>query len=117
MSIDAFEQSARAIMLYWQQILRLSDWDVEFHIIKGYLGPQTYASIEPEPRSKTAKLTFVDPRDWNPETLTGEAVEDTIVHELLHLHFRQAGYSYDEDREEPLVHQLAKAYIGIRQSL
>lgn len=114
MSIAAFEESARCIAGYWQQLLRLSDWDVELCIVKGYLGPQTYASIESDPLSKTAKISLVDPRDWEPERLTGDAVEDTIIHELLHLHFRQVGYVYDEDLEEPLVHQLARVLAEIR---
>jgi hypothetical protein len=116
MSIAAFEDSARSIAGYWQQLLRLSDWDVELHIVKGYLGPQTYASVESDPRSKTAKISLIDPRDWEPESLTGDAVEDTLIHELLHLHFRQVGYAYDEDREEPLVHQLARVLAGIRKT-
>lgn len=107
------EESAREIIVHWQQLLRLSDWDIELRITRGYLGPQTYGSIECDPRAKTATLNLIDPRDWPPEALTGAGVEGTIVHELFHCHMRQAGYSYDEEKEEPLVHQMERVLLAL----
>lgn len=111
-----FADSAGAIVGYWQYLLRLADWDVDFKVAKGYEGPQTYGSIEADPQSKTATLSLIDPRDWKPENLSDSAIEDTIIHELLHLHMRQAGYAYDEAKEEALIHQLAKAFLAIREA-
>lgn len=97
----------------WQKLLRLQDWDIKFELLRGYEAPGVLATMQGSGRSKRATLSFVDPGDWNPEELTREEVEDTVVHELLHLHFRQAGYEYDEDREEAVVHALAKVLVGL----
>lgn len=101
-------------MAFWQSLLRLNDWDIEFEVVRGFSAPETYAYIQADPREKSAKLSFVDPRDWRPEALTGDLVERTIVHELLHVHFRQAGFDYDEVSEELLVTQLEKILVSLR---
>lgn len=108
-----FTESARRMTGFWQQLLRLQDWDIEFQVIRGWEAPETLASMQGNCRSKRAVLRFVDPGDWVPEELSEGEVEDTIVHELLHLHFRQAGYEYDEEKEEAVVHALAKVLVGL----
>jgi hypothetical protein len=105
-----FKKIAEDLVLQWQEILRLQDWDIEVEIIKGWESPGNYATICGQSLQKRATLKLVDPNDWHPEDATPKEVAATIVHELLHLHFRQAGYDYEEDKEEPVVHALEKAF-------
>lgn len=98
------------IATQWQHLLRLDDWDVLVKLHRANEDPFNYGTIEADPMSKTAVMSILDPQDWKPSELTVEAVEDTVIHELIHLHFRQAGFPYEESLEEKAVHSLAKAF-------
>lgn len=105
-----------SISRLWQQLLRLDDWDLDIKIVRAWKEPQAYAVIRADGIEKHATMSFVDPRDWNPEELSGDAVENTVVHEQLHLFFREAGYEYDEEKEERVVHRLARVLCALRRN-
>lgn len=115
-ALRELERASRRILGLWQTLLRLDDWDIELSVVKGYEGPGSYAFIRHEERSKVAALFLVDLRDWQPGTVSVDGLEDTIIHELLHLRVRESGYDYDEEKEEKLVHQLARSFLAISKA-
>jgi hypothetical protein len=72
----------------WQIRLRLGDWIVkarfwEPHEIDGSLFGQCSYLIQ----EKTAKIKIIRPEHTHKESFPPQIVEETLVHELLHLHF------------------------------
>lgn len=91
----------------WQLRLRLSDWIVkarfwEPHELEGSLFGQVSYLIE----EKTAKITIARPEHTHRESFPPQNVEETLVHELLHLHFAP----FEAERKSP---QLAAQELAI----
>lgn len=73
----------------WQRILRLNDWDIDLSIVRRHtltssssLGQTTLGIY------RRATIKIADPTDFlADDTARDRDLEDTLVHELLHLHF------------------------------
>lgn len=70
----------------WQERLRLQDW-----LVKVKIGRQRemqlnrLGEISFNTHTKTARITILDPIDY--DDWGKQDMENTLVHELLHLHF------------------------------
>jgi hypothetical protein len=97
------EFSLQELCALWQQRLRLQDWVIRISIkraraMRGAGGALGYAQYE---RSlKSAEIVLMDPIDHDEEDFVHYDLEQTLVHELLHLHF--AGYEAKEGSPEHL---------------
>ena len=105
---------------YWQKRLRLQDWDVEIKVVRHYdtTEEDVRAYVEFCDNKRTARITFVDPADLGPERWPVESLEQSLVHELLHLHMR--GFEPKADTPaytamEQAVHALAGALTSDEQ--
>lgn len=97
----------------WQQRLRLQDWDIE----AVYVGPDhdgfgnRFGDIHPDLQRRYAKMRVLDPRKReHPD------IENTIVHEQLHLHLFPFTCAFDSGSpealaEEQAIHAIARALI------
>lgn len=77
-----------ALVSRWQRELRLTDWriDVEYvRELRNPAGQAVYGLCFPQVDAKTAKIQLLDPS--TPWGKNDPAVEEIVVHELLHLHF------------------------------
>ncbi len=71
----------------WQKRLGLDDWTMQLQVVRqSQIDPNAWGSSHWDPRSKTATIQVLDPRDYN---LKGSDLrmdmECTIVHELVHI--------------------------------
>ncbi len=78
----------------WQQILRLQDWDIEVNIkrhreIQGPSGDEE-GRIRTNEDYKKGFIEILDPIDLDPARYAPLDMEEVLVHELLHIHFRFA---------------------------
>lgn len=112
---DRLEQS----LWYWQQNLRLKDWDIEARLCPAReLLPQSDGQVEIETLGQTAKIMICRRDNLHPDDQDDYDPEEILVHELLHLHLRTLGVKQDdaeEDLEERLVETLAGAFVAIRR--
>lgn len=78
--------------LYWQERLRLRDWDVVVEVVRaarlqapgtGFLDGSCDWTLS----NKTAYIRILDPVDYPEDAFEPQDMEQTLVHELLHIHF------------------------------
>lgn len=72
----------------WQEILRLQDWDVKTGIFRSRdmtLGGE--GECEWNLERKMASIRLMNPIDYPEGAMIPMDMENTLVHELLHLHF------------------------------
>ena len=82
-------EDARAILARWQPILRLADWDIDLRLVTGAWRKSGDVKVDLDDR-KAVLLLNAEPRSEN--------LEETIVHELVHLRL----YAMDQMLEELL---------------
>jgi hypothetical protein len=84
------DKQVMALCRYWQRTLRLQDWIIEVRLVHpdeilGNSGENTFNVI-----AKESVIKICDPRlEKDPK-----AIEPTLVHELLHLHFAGVELEY-----------------------
>lgn len=72
----------------WQKILRLQDWDIFVEICrKRYLPDGAQGNVKIDLLKKKAVIAVMDEIDCDPSCAWSYNPEQTLVHELLHLHF------------------------------
>ena len=67
---------ARAVLARWQPTLRLADWDIDLQLVAGAWRKSGDVKVDLDDR-KAILLLNAEPRSEN--------LEETIVHELVHL--------------------------------
>ena len=81
------EESLKTLLTEWQKRLRLQDWGIfvkTARLAEMQCGGQ--GECEWVLKRKEATIVLVDPIDY-PLELVDQDMEETLVHELLHLHF------------------------------
>lgn len=114
----ATDSIVRSIGALWQKRLRLQDWDIEFTVRRERDMSQTGLMGEcfQAEEHRRAEIVVLDPIDHDPETWLPYDLDQTIVHELLHLHFGWLG-SNDDSREtvclEQAINALSAAFVRV----
>jgi len=91
----------------WQKLLNLSDWEIANATHTESRDSENRAAIfDIEPKARMARLMIG--WDWGIEPVTDESLEETAIHELLHLLLylpleaaAEAGDENDESVEGP----------------
>lgn len=83
----------QALCAEWQQALRLQDWDVEVKIerLRWFDDKNTAATVIRHGMKQTAQLHVLDERDESDEVFPAYDQEVAVVHELLHICFKELG--------------------------
>lgn len=110
---------------YWTERLRLQDWDFQVQIVRDrdMSLANTQADIQIIPTKKTARISVLDPLDYEPSCWNEQDMEVSLVHELLHIHFDGIGpreNSEDDPRllqEEIAVNTLSHALVTLDREL
>lgn len=102
---------------YWQQVLRLQDWDIIIKIKRGYEMGNDCGNVNYQGYSKKAIINLLDPDDYSNEDFAYD-IEETLVHELLHLRFSGAvnnasDGSASSNAEEIAIDQTAEAFVEL----
>lgn len=115
-------EQLRERVAYWQQVLRLQDWDVrvEFHRAREFevdgRGAETTISV----CNKCALIWMLDPVDYPENAIEEKDNDRTIVHELLHLHTEPMGVRKGRTHdvaEEQMIESLAKGFISLERKI
>ena len=119
------EGDAQADCQWWQQVLRLQDWDVrvrfarEREMVAGHSG-----EVEMDLEGKRAVVRLLDQVDYAPNEEWPQDHEYTLVHELVHLHLEPvfvamgggpAKGSAAHVALEQAVHAIAGALVNLRR--
>lgn len=113
------QEQAEERLAHWQKILRLEHWDVAIHVVRASaMDPGNQASIGWTPEKRMARIKLADPIDWPPGTDEAfpQDMENSIVHELLHIHFRDVEKKSEEpsdERTEQVIHVIACALVDL----
>ena len=117
---EDFEAAVKKQLKYWQQVLRLQDWNIELRIVRQHeLGdPDALAECEYYLERKDAFIRIVPPIDldkFDSSYLEEEArdYDVTIIHELLHLHFALFDDPQYECAHEQVINTLSRAFAKI----
>lgn len=76
------------LLEYWQSLLRLRDWRLDVSYVPNLAAPDgtpCYGLCSPFVDAKEARINIRDPQST--DGVPAFDVEETLVHELLHLHF------------------------------
>ena len=108
----------------WQNRLKLRDWKIKIQIVDlALLKDLTktdwpVGGCETFPEAKEARIYILRQEDWGDDTRERAAnVEDTIVHELLHIHF--APFEASEPgmmlHQEQAIEALTAAFLSLKR--
>lgn len=105
------------LLKYWQEILRLQDWDIKVRLARHYeMSSTDQGDCSFLESKKTAVIQVLDSADYNPTHAWPQDQEQTLVHELIHLHLC---YTATDGRlriaEEQAVHVLSHALVGLKR--
>lgn len=112
-------QRMRRLLVEWQRLLRLQDWDIELNFVHHHnLSRGGFGEIDWTLEKKIATINMVYLKEvskaleYNPEK--------TLVHELLHLRFsivcRTKEGSIEDGIHEAAVDQVARALVKLRKA-
>lgn len=84
----------------WQKRLRLQDWIVKATISRSSdMKNGTQGHVNWVLQKKMATITVIDPIDYPTDSMHQQDMEQTLVHELLHLHFAPFDDEVDTPKE------------------
>lgn len=82
------EENANRLLSFWQKQLRIEDWNVFLYIKRIYdMREDSIGRCAPAPSTRTAVIALLHPGDYAPSICTPYDMEQTLVHELLHVSF------------------------------
>lgn len=104
----------------WQKILRLQDWDVGVKLVRARdMGEGNLGEVKTNSEHKRAEISLLDPVDHDPVRQISYDMEETLVHELLHLHF-DPFLAKDETSEataqEQAINAMATALVTLKRN-
>jgi hypothetical protein len=115
------ESQALAHLAYYQELLRLQDWDLElaFHVSAMDIGSLTaHAHIRWDMHHRKARLKLIDPQGYGDDFIEIDE-EHSIVHELLHLKMVDFDNTESDSLEghllEGFINQLSTAIVKLRR--
>lgn len=112
-----------AALAYWQKVLRLQDWDIEAKLVTpGDAGYGSEGTCLINVRHKCASIKVMNDKHRTAVGYSGEADnEDTLVHELLHIHLELMAPdddgSLDYELFEQTVDVLADCFVKLKRQL
>lgn len=100
---------------FWQKKLRLADWRVTIKFVRAEeMGDEAQGKCHWNDQARTAAIWILHPDDYKPTNYPNDVqqdIEDTIVHELLHLHLI-AWDTDDKPADERFMEQAIESITG-----
>lgn len=115
------EEQLQEKLAYWQKVLRLSDWVISAKITRerDFSRGGRAGEIEWVIHNKTAAVRMLDSVDYPEGLIEDQDMEQTLVHELLHLHLAPIRYNYGNNEdvyeifEEQAIDSIATALVRV----
>jgi len=116
-SPEVTQDELEALCATWQRRLRLQDWRVKIRFARSLeLGADTQGDCDWSLTKKMAAIRILVPGDYPPDASFSQDIEQTVVHELLHLHGapfdRFACGSADDNAVEVMIDCTAQALVA-----
>lgn len=112
------QEEAEAVLVKWQKMLRLQDWDVKIDVRRGRdFNTDSQAEVTWLEEKKMAIIHLLDPIDYDNKYFPHDH-EVSIVHELLHLHmvrFAAESGTPEDIAQEQAINALSLALVGLRR--
>jgi hypothetical protein len=107
-----------ALLFEWQNQLCLTEWDIALKIVRrSEFGEEdNQADITYNESTGQGIIRILDPVDWD-NALFNQDMEKGLVHELLHLMWRDFEPDDEESREHVLWHRRLEATARIMVAL
>ena len=105
--------------LEWQQILKLVDWDVSVKIVsREEIEEGAEGRCDFVINNKTADISLIKPEGYPFDALRPYDIEQTLVHELLHLHFApfNADTGLKAISQEQAINAIAGALVKLKNT-
>lgn len=104
------QREADRALKRWQKRLGLQDWDITVEIVRYYrVTDYSLGHIESNHQHRLARVYLKHPRDVFPGNEGSADLEETLVHELLHLWFQHVQEFDNEVAEEQAINAIAGA--------
>lgn len=110
----------QARLKFWQKRLRLQDWDItaEFSLAKDIQNEGALGETRIIPNWKTADIKLLSVSEMSEDDLRNGDIEQTLVHELLHLHTDALFYMTDQSKplsiiNEQLIEAISHALVEL----
>jgi hypothetical protein len=106
---------------YWKKILRLQDWEININIEreKNMLLEGTEGTCSWDISNKRAQIQILDSIDYDEDFIWKQDMEETLVHELLHLHYGTFENFERGTQENTMMEQsiviISKALINLKR--
>lgn len=115
------EEQLQERLAYWQKVLRLSDWIVDVNITRERDMTRTgiAAEVEWTLQKKMASIRILDAVDYPTGLMDTQDMEQSLVHELLHLHLAPISDHFSNDNdiynlfEEQAIDSIADALVRV----
>ncbi len=102
------EEQLNDRLQYWQSKLKLSDWNIEVRICRASDMQENCAgSINWTLPNKMATISILDSIDYPEDTMEVQDMENTLVHELLHIHLAPISEDAHENEHYSLFEEWA----------
>lgn len=103
----------------WQGILKLQDWTIAVGIVRDrQMKNKGQAEISYSLPKKMAIISLLDPIDYDNDTFPQD-MEQSLVHELVHLHIASFDETESGSLEEIMLEQatdtIAKALVNVKR--
>lgn len=104
-------------LAYWQKVLRLQDWNIYARIVRGYEmeNPNAMAHINVVYCNKSAIIRIMDPIDYEPDIVTPQDMEQSLVHELLHIHLWALNDDDTHNEMEQAIEAMSMALVQLER--
>lgn len=104
-----------ALVQYWQERLRLRDWVITIRICRYHELEESIGDCLVDEHTKTALIKLMDPIDEAsvPNLLYAYSLEETMIHELLHIHLNawEAETDIEKTQQEWAINAIAGALM------
>jgi hypothetical protein len=98
------EEQLQTKLKEWQKRLRLQDWIIKVRIARIHeLQEGSMAQVRSTLLNKTAMILILDSNDYEPGLMLPQDMENSLVHELLHLHLEPI--HLEDDSKQVAVEQ------------
>jgi hypothetical protein len=102
---------------YWQGRLGLLDWTIVIMFDRGFNLGDAAARINVYEDKRLARIRIMEPGDYDPTNVLPYNMEQTLVHELLHIHFWPLTRDIAGNvlAEEQAIEAISWALIGLER--
>lgn len=111
-------ENLQQILLEWQRTLKLLDWDISVKVVPHREMPDAIGHVRWDLDEKSADIRLIMPEDYQSSALRPYNIEETLVHELLHLHLVTFDMSDEPKRLalEQAINAIARALFNLKNA-